>query len=157
MITLQKLKVKDAYRLDKNQPILIKLSAEFSQVIINFTHHVELRGIFVVDDKNRFLGVITRTDLLDWARVKLGAITLQPLTDMNKTIRLATLIRASQLGDILRPETKQAAVRVDDNLGHALKVMVNTDLIVLPVINDEKRVIGKLKLSEVLSLVLDES
>jgi CBS domain-containing protein len=157
MITLQKLKVESAYNLDENDPILFKLSDEFSQVIKNFAHHAELRGIFVVDDENRFLGVLTRTDLLDWARVRLGAITLMPLTDMNKTIRLVTLIRASLVGDILRPETKGAAVRVDDTLAHALKAMVDTDLIVLPVVDDEQRVIGRLRLSEVLNLTLTES
>ena len=69
MNTLQKLTVKDAYRIDDENPILVKLTAEFSQIIYNFAHHAELRGVFIVEDDNRFAGVITRTDLLDWGRV----------------------------------------------------------------------------------------
>lgn len=155
MITLQNLSVKDACLMDDDHPILFALDDDFGQIIKNFAHHTELRGIFVVDGDNRFLGVITRTDLLDWARAKLGAFLLKPLTDMNKTIRLITLIRASTVGDILRPETKQAVVRVDDTLDHALRIMVETDLIILPVINDLQHIIGKLRLSEVLNLALD--
>ena len=157
MIILQKITVKEACRLDDGHPLLLKTTDEFSQVISKFAHDAELRGIFVVDEEARFLGVITRTDMLDWARAKLGAVTLKPLTDMNKTIRLVTLIKASLVGDILRPETKEAAVQVDDTLAHALKVMVDTDLIVLPVVDDQQKIIGRLRLSEVLNLTLDES
>ncbi len=62
MINLQKITVKDAYRLDDEDPILVRLTDEFSQIINNFAQYAELRGLFVVDDDNCFLGVITRSD-----------------------------------------------------------------------------------------------
>ena len=154
MITLQKLTVKDAYQLVDEDPILVRLTDEFSQVINNFVHHAELRGVFVVDDDNRFSGVITRTDLLDWARVKLGAVLLKPLTDTDKTIRLITLIGASTVGDALRPDTKKAAVLANDTLAHALRMMIEADLILLPVIDESQHIIGSLTLSELLNLAL---
>ncbi len=143
MITLQKLIVKDAYRLDDEDTILVRLTDEFSQVIHNFAQHAELRGVFVVDDNNCFLGVITRTDQLEWAQAKLGAVLLNPLTDMNKTIRLITLIKASTVGDILRQETKKAAVLATDTLAHALRMMIETDLIILPVVDESQHIIRK--------------
>ena len=109
MITLQKLTVKDAYLLVDEDPILVRMTDEFNQVINNFAHHAELRGIFVIDDDNRFSGVITRTDLLDWARAKLGAFLLKPLTTTDKTIRLVKLIKASTAGDVLRPDTEKGS------------------------------------------------
>ena len=78
MITLQRLTVKDAYRLDDEDPVMLRLNDEISQVINNFALYTNLRGVFVVDDDNRFSGVITRTDLLDWARVKFGAVLIKP-------------------------------------------------------------------------------
>jgi Mg/Co/Ni transporter MgtE len=95
--------------------------------------------------------------MLDWARVQLGAVTIKPFTDMNKTIRLVSLIKASLVSEILRPETKEAVVRLDDNLAHALRVMVDTDLIVLPVVNDQQHIVGRLRLTEVLNLTLGDS
>lgn len=154
METLKKITIKDVYRLDDTPPILLNASDEFSQVIKNFAQHVEIRGIFVVDDADRFLGVITRTDLLDWARAKLGKLLLRPLSDMDKTIRLVTLISATTVGDILRSETKDAAVRVEDTLDEALKIMLETDLIVLPVVDESEHVIGGLRLSGLLNLAL---
>jgi len=76
---------------------------------------------------------------------------------MNKTIRLIKLIRASLVGGILRPETKEAAGHLDDTLADALKVMVDTDLILLPVVDESERIIGSLRLAEVFNLALDES
>ena len=150
MIKLEKITVKDTMRLDDDDPILLKLTDDFSQVIKNFAQHSEIKGIFVVDEDDRFLGVITRTDILDWARAKLGTILYKPLTDMNETIRLVTLIGASKVGDILRAETKEAVVNQNNTLGEALKIMVDVDLIVLPVVDESSRVVGRLRLSEIL-------
>jgi CBS domain-containing protein len=156
MIKLEKITVKDTMRLDDDDPILLKLTDDFSQVIKNFAQHSEIKGIFVVDEDDRFLGVITRTDILDWARAKLGTILYKPLTDMNETIRLVTLIGASKVGDILRAETKEAVVNQNNTLGEALKIMVDVDLIVLPVVDESSRVVGRLRLSEILERSLTE-
>ena len=156
MIKLEKITVKDTIRLDDDDPILLKLTDDFSQVIKNFAQHSEIKGIFVVDEDDRFLGVITRTDILDWARAKLGTILYKPLTDMNETIRLVTLIGASKVGDILRAETKEAVVNQNNTLGEALKIMVDVDLIVLPVVDESSRVVGRLRLSEILERSLTE-
>ena len=154
MIVLQNLTVKEAYHLVDEEPVLVKLTDEFSLVINNFAHHNELRGVFVLDEDNRFSGVITRTDLLDWASAKLGAFILRPLGDLDKTIRLVSLIKAATAGDVLRPETKKAAVFAHDTLAHALRMMVDADLIVLPVIDESQQIIGSLTLSELLNLAL---
>ena len=154
MNKLKTIKVKEAFCLDPEDPILLKVNDEFGQVIKNFAAHVELRGIFVMDQDDHFLGVITRSDLLDWTRAKLGQVLLRPLTDLNKTIRLVTLVSAERVGDILRPETKTAAVQEEDTLDTALKIMLDTDLIVLPVVDASNHVIGRLRLSELLNMAL---
>jgi CBS-domain-containing membrane protein len=155
--TLQKKFVKDAYHLDEEDLILVNLSDDFSHIIHNFALHCELRGVFVVDDDSRFLGVITRTDQLEWAQAKLTAFFLKPLTDMDKTMRLITLIGSASVGDILRTETKNAAVLADDSLAHALKKMIETDLIILPVIDESQQIIGSLTLTEILNTALIDS
>lgn len=154
MITLQNLTVKDAFQSVDEDPILVRMTDEFSLVIKNFAHHAELRGVFVVDEASRFLGVITRTDLLDWTRVKLGAFFLKPLTNTDKTIRLANLSNAATAGDVLRPDTKKAVLIPDDTLAKALQTMIEADLILLPIIDESRKIIGSLSLSELLNLAL---
>ena len=157
MITLQKLTVKNAYQLDNEDPVILRFDDEFSHVIDNFAKHADLRGVFVVDEEHRFSGVITRTDILDWARVKLGAALLMPLSDVDKTIRLTTIIDASTVGNVLRQETNKVAVFANDTLAHALMMMIEAGLIVLPVIDESLHIIGSLTLSEILSLALTKS
>ncbi len=157
MINLKKLKVQDAYQLDDQDPILVKMTAGFSEVVHNFVHHADLRGVFVVDDDNRFAGVITRTDLLHWTQVKLGAFFLKPGMNADETLKLVNLINASAVEDVLRPDTKKAAVFANETLAHALKTMIEADLIVLPVIDKSQHIIGGLTLSEVLNSALVDS
>ena len=157
MQNLQRLNVKDAYRLNHEEPIVVRLEDEIEHVIENFAHHAELSGIFVVEEDNRFVGVITRTDLLNWARVKVGAALMSPLEDRSKALRLIALIHASQVSDILRQETKKASVTPDDTLGDALLTMIETDLVILPVIDEVRHILGSLTLSELLSRTLAEN
>jgi CBS domain-containing protein len=46
------------------------------------------------------------------------------------------------------------AVKPDDSLAHALRLMIELDLIVLPVVDKANRVVGDLKLSELLAAVI---
>ena len=154
MITLEKLSVAEAYRLDDEEPIRLRLDDEISLIITTFAAHSDVRGVFVVDEMNRFAGVITRTDLLDWARVKLGAVLFGPRVDMEKSIRIATLVHASKIGDILRPETSKIAVLGSDRLARAARLMIEANLIVLPVIDEGQQIIGSLTLSELLNAAL---
>jgi CBS-domain-containing membrane protein len=156
MITLHKLKVKEAHQLRDEKPILLKVTDEFDHVIKNFAQHAELRGLFVIDKDSRFIGVITRTDLLDWTRAKLGKYLLKPLTDMDKSIRVVKLIRASTVGDILRSDTINTAINENDTLDQALRIMVDMDLILLPVVDESHRLVGSLSLSEILNIALIE-
>lgn len=157
MHNLQRLLVKDTYRLHEEDPIMVICEDEIQQVIENFAHRTELSVIFVVEEGGCFAGVITRTDLLDWARVNLGAALIKPLKDVGKTLRLAALANTSTVSDVLRQETIEAAVTPNETLADALRKMLEADLVILPVINEEQRVIGSLTLSELLNRVLREN
>ena len=157
MNILQKKTVKDAFQSVDEDPILVKMTDDFNQVINNFAHHAELRGIIVIDDDKRFSGVITRTDLLDWARVKYGAVFQEPKPNTDKTIRLANLINSATVSEVLRPDTKKAVVLPSDTLAYALRMMIESDLILLPVIDESQNIIGSLTLSELLNQVLTSS
>jgi CBS domain-containing protein len=155
--TLKKLTVQDAYQLDDQDLIVVKLTDEFSQVIQSFVRYSELRGVFVVDDDNRFAGVITRTDLLHWAQARIGAFFLKPWMNTDETLQLVNLVNASAVEDVLRSDTKKAAVFANETLAHAIKTMIEADLIVLPVVDESRHIIGGLTLSEVLNMTLVES
>jgi CBS domain-containing protein len=151
MSTFGELTVGDACHLDLSPPIIVGPDEDFAEIIRRFAIRADLRGIFVADAEGHLLGVITRSDLLDWARIKLGAALQAPLRDLDKTLRLVSLMRASTAGEVMHPHSQRAAVRPDDPLAHALRLMIELDLIVLPVVDENNRIIGDLKLAEVLA------
>ena len=154
MLTLQKLYVRDAYNYDTNPPFIVGPDEDFSNIIQRFANLPELRGIFVADGEQRLLGVIARTDLLDWARMKLSPVSQVFSSRHEKTFRLISLIRASTAGQVMHPDSHRAAMKLDDSLAHALRLMIELDLIVLPVVDEANRIVGDLKLSELLTAVV---
>lgn len=153
MKTLKKITVEDAYKLDETPPILVKPEDDLTRVIKEFTEIPELRGIFVVGENNRLVGVITRRDLLDWARSRVGT-TSQSRSWLSEDARLIKVLMSSTAGEIIRPDSRRAAVRTKDDLAYALHLMVDLDLICLPVIDESNQIIGDLKLMEILSRVV---
>ncbi len=155
MIILQSQTVGDAYSLEVAPSLVVPHDAKLEDAIRAFTSRSERGGIFVVNSERRLMGMITHTDLLDWARVRLGALLQAPLPDAHKTIRLANLIDATTAGEVMRPNSGQAAVTVNDSLADALMLMIELDLIVVPVVDENSHIIGDLKMSEILARVID--
>ena len=100
----------------------------------------------VVDEEGRLLGFITMKDLLHFfeppRRYSIVGVSL---------LKKYSLNRASRIEDIMvrRPIT----IHVDDNLGRAIKLMLETGKHHLPVIDDENRVHGILEVKDIIRLI----
>ena len=158
MFTLHKYTVQDAYHYDETESYLVNPDRPFQEAVHRFATMASARGIFVLDDQGRLLGVLTRRDLLSWARSKFGAELQVAPTRIDEAMRLVSLMNAETVGDVMRPETRSASVCKDTTLAVALGLMIKLDLIVLPVIDENDRVIQDIKLSEILAFAanLDE-
>lgn len=155
MKQLKSITVEEAYNLDQSPSLIVNPEDEFSTVVKRFAEQPELRGIFVAAEDCHLQGVITRRDLLDWARIQIGASFYA--TDehwLKEDVRLFELMRASKAKDVARSNSADAAVRPNDPLAEALRKMLALDLICLPVVNDEGVIIGDLKITEILNQVL---
>lgn len=123
------------------------------EVIRRFTRRPELRGIFLVDGERKFVGVITRTDLLDFVKVQLGkSLRHRPL----RTLKLRSLYDTAAK-DVVHKGSSAAYVRPDDNVAKALDLMTKHDLITVPVVDARGRVMGDLTLLEILSKLVSRS
>ena len=100
----------------------------------------------VVDKKNRLLGFITMKDLLHFfsppRRYSIVGLGL---------LKQYTLNRASRVEDIM--VTKPITISIDDNLGHAIKLMIETGKHHLPVVDDERHVHGILEVKDIIRLI----
>jgi len=154
MRNLNTILIKDFYQIDVDPPIVISQYDEFAEVIHLFSSSSELRGVFVADHKDQFVGVITRSDLLDWTRVQVGDFFDEGGQTSDKTIRLSNLIHATTVGEIMNPNTVMASVRLENTAKDAMMNMVTHYIVVIPVIDDENKIIGDIKLSELLEASL---
>ncbi|QDA32216.1 CBS domain-containing protein [Thermococcus indicus] len=110
----------------------------------------ELRGeessAVVTDEEGRLMGFITMKDLLHFfeppRRYSIVGVGLLKKYSVN---------RASNVADIMvrRPVT----IHVDENLGRAIKVMIETGKHHLPVVDDENRVVGLLEVKDIIRLI----
>jgi len=156
MLTLKNLQVKDAYTLDLVPSLIVQPDEDFSEVVRRFATMPTVRGIFVADAHNHLLGVITRRDLLDWSRLRIGAFLHSVSTDIHSNVRLVKLMDASTAGQVMHPQSLRAAVKEADSLADALRLMIELDLVVLPVVDDHNHIVEDLKLDEILSLIAVE-
>lgn len=155
MNQLKSITIKEAYSFDKTPSLIVKPEDDFEEVVRRFSDQPELRGIFVADNSDYLLGVITRRDLLDWARIQIGA-SFYASDDhwLKEDVRLLELMRASKAQEVARTDSANAAVHLDDPLAEALRKMLVLDLICLPVVDEAGVIIGDLKITEILHQVL---
>ncbi len=150
---MKPLYVKDVHEAAGTVALLVHESNSLEEVLWRFSQEAALRGIFVTDDSGHLAGVITRRDLLHWTRLRLGTALEGPLTQ-DDILRLAHLVRADTARDAIHPGDEEVSVRPDDPLDQALQIMLDSDIIALPVVDDEGRILGDLTLSDVLRHLL---
>lgn len=148
---LKNLTVEEVYNLDETPSLIANPDDEFSDVVRRFAEQPDLRGIFIADSQGKLMGVITRRDLLNWARIQLGASFYTSDEHwLKEDVRLFELMRASKAIEVAHKDSGGACVQLLEPLSEALRKMLTLDLSCLPVVDGEGIIIGDLKLSEIL-------
>lgn len=156
MRALKKFAVADVFQSDLQSMAIVGQDDQFAQVLQSFATEAELRGIFVVDDERHLVGIITRSDLLDWAQAKLGAFPHPARPGLDRTMRIVKMISAATAGEVMHPESIQASVTTDTTLDVALRKMLELELIVLAVVDPRGRIVGELNLSSIFAKSLEQ-
>jgi predicted transcriptional regulator len=136
----------------KMQAMVVSRDAPLAEAVRQFATNHDLRGIFLTDEENRLAGVINKQDLLHWISMLLGRpISSRPLT-MGQMRRL---VNARRMADLAAPGSENAALYLDDTLADALEKMIFFNLTDLPVVDRDSQIVNDLRLSEILTYVLD--
>lgn len=100
----------------------------------------------IVDNDGKLLGFVTMKDILRFfeppKRYSIVGVGLLKKYSIN---------RASRVGDIM--VRKPITIHVDDNLGRAIGIMLETGKHHLPVVDDENRVHGVLEVKDIIRLI----
>lgn len=149
--------VRDIFNPNKMLSLICHEDEPIEKIIKIYAENPHLRGIFALDKNEKFIGVITRNDLLMWAKYKIGSgiedsIYLKTTYDEIKRYALS-----HKISEMIHPNSAEAFVREDDNILKALRLMLDSSLIDVPVIDSEGKIIGDLKLTEILLNLINET
>ncbi|MCW4043796.1 MAG: CBS domain-containing protein [Candidatus Bathyarchaeota archaeon] len=142
-----KILVKDVFEA-RTLSLIVNEEEQITEIIKHYAEKPSLRGIFVVDKGQKLKGVITRNDLLQWAKFKIGADIGGDAIAVDEINRYAYSTTAK---DIMHRYSAETYVKPEDSLASALEMMLNEDTLAIPIVDEEKKIIGDLTLSEALN------
>lgn len=145
---MQKIKVADVYTVYGNAHTVMPIDASLEDVVIKLAKEPKLRRVFLVDTQGCFSGEILTSNLMKW-------VELQFFGDgkINRTTparEFYNLIRATKASEIARGDWKSLGIKENDDLQTALDKMITLDTNILPVIDNGGKILGDLRLSELL-------
>ena len=143
--------VKDVFEIAKTLSLIVDEEEQIYKIIEQYAENPSLRGIFVVDKERRLKGIVTRNDLLQWAKFRIGSYSSNDILIVDKINRY---VYSTIVKNIIRRDSSEIYVKPEDSLNSALELMFNEDILAIPVIDEEKKIIGDLILSEVLYTIV---
>ncbi len=137
-------------------PLTVKADDGIETAIRRFASESDTHVIFVVDDRGRLEGSVRIRHILNWVRLKLGIS--QEHHDFTRGVEsyeafeVIRLAESAKIGDIASPA---ASVKRTDSLAHSLNVMADEGITELAVVDDGNKLVGEVKLTQVLAKMLD--
>ena len=126
---------------------------ELEEVINKFTENPAIHGIFLVDSNNRFRGIIRLRDLRKW--VQLRILKEQGMHRTLSAWEAYHIVSADKSVDLVYGDRDSLGLQVNDTLQKALQKMVEYETNILPVLDNDDRIIGELLITHVLHKVVE--
>ena len=144
---MKTIKVGEVFKIHGTATDIVAEDTPLEKVIERFAKEPGLRGVFVADSRKRFSGVVTRSDLIRWTHYSLFGGKGRQDVSISDFYRVVDAVRVK---DLVNPGMKALAVNEADSLQTALDKMLDYEEDLLPVVDKDFRVIGDLRISEVL-------
>ena len=162
MVQLRNLSVGEVFDKNVMLSLIVDEDETVASMVKKFAETPSIRGIFVVDRENVFKGVITRKTMLYWARIHLGLglnrTELAYSARINQVLReIMKYAHGTAAKELVNRHSDKIYVKPQDSVICALNLMISSDLIDILVISDERKIIGDLKLNEILNLIIGKS
>jgi CBS domain-containing protein len=146
------IQVGDVYKLHGTASIAVSEDVSLDYVLAYLGHEQHIRGVFLVNAEKKFKGVVTGNDIRRWAHIELFGGQGRHEIHLSDFYRIAD---AKKAGDLARGDYRSLGVSETDSLQTALDQMLNYEEDIIPVLDSEGRILGDLRLSEVLLKALE--
>lgn len=151
--SLHRTPVENLHESDLRRGTILAASASLKDVIHTLSHKSDLAAVYVVDARDRYVGIVTRSDLVGWLDHNLD--TAAGGADLDGAV-LAERIRQAGAEDAVHPRSAEVALEPHESVEHALRRMIVTGLPVVPVVDAEGSIMGELELPRLLTHVLQD-
>ena len=138
------------------RPAIISEDEPLENLIIKFTRDPHARGIFLVDSNERFTGVVTQSDLLRWANLRFGRAPGAGRVNISRQ-DIYRLVFSTRAREVARGDWRTLGVQLSDDLETVLNQMFDHEETDIPVLDEHGKILGDLKISEVLLKALEVS
>jgi len=149
---MKTIRVGEVFRIHGTATDTVTEDAPLEKVIERFAREPGLRGIFVVNSRQQFSGVVTRSDLIRWTHYSLFGGKGRQDISISEFYRVVDAVRVK---DLMNPGMQALAVKETDSLQKALDKMLDHEEDLLPVVDNDYRVLGDLRISEVLLYAIE--
>jgi len=144
--------VEEVYHLSGPAWISVPERTPLQEVVTRLAREPELRAIFLVDSHQRFAGTIRRADLLKWLYFQLfGKLGVEK----GSTGEILHLSFATKAKDLARGDWRYFGVKPSDTIQIALERMVAYGDAIIPVLDNEGKILGDLRVTEILMKALE--
>jgi CBS domain-containing protein len=153
---MKTIKVEEVFDPRGMQTAIMSEDESLEDVIVTFVRDPHARGIFLVDSHQRFAGVITRSDLLKWAYLRLGREPGSGRVNISRR-DIYRFVLSTSAREVARGSWHSMGVRPIDDLETALNQMFEHEENHIPVLDEDGKILGDLNVSEVLLKALEVS
>jgi Mg/Co/Ni transporter MgtE len=96
------------------------------------------------------VGVISRMELLDWAKAKIK----EDISQVHLHTLVAARLRSAKAKDVAQSFSARHCVKLQDDISKALEIMTEHNLIDVQVVDDQGRILGDITLPLILLKLL---
>ena len=143
--------VKDVYQLHGTASITVTEEIPLEDIVYRFANEPGIRGVFLIDEDQRFAGMISQMAIMKWAEFQLFG-KLKKDVPASEATKLIDEVKARY---VARGDWRSVGVKEWDTLEKAFNQMMMYGEDVIPVTDKDGRIIGDLRLSEVLLKVIE--
>ncbi|AKG53657.1 hypothetical protein DGWBC_0994 [Dehalogenimonas sp. WBC-2] len=141
-----------------SRTLAVKESDAVEAVIKQFVKQPDVHTIFIVDEHNKLKGLVKLHYILNWVKLKLG-INVVDHSNMRvagtfHAFEIMKLCQSQTIGDIISPAV---SVKGDNTMEQALHLMVQEQLLELPVVDDTGKLTGEIRLTQLLAKLLEKT
>jgi CBS domain-containing protein len=146
--------VSEVYTLSESASLSLPETTPLEEVITQFAHQPVVRAIFLVDSNERFAGMIRRLDLLKWLHLQLYGRTGGQKASTGEILRLTF---AQKARDLARGDSTSMGIRPSETLQNAMNKMIQYGEGILPVLDDDGKILGDLRVTDILLKLIELS